>query len=300
MTDRREFMQYSTAAALVAAIPAAALATAERKLPVRPIPGGSESLPIIGLGNSSSFRADDLSTASNLLDIFLDHGGRYVDVGGSSAFSVGKLGQEKGAVEQLFLGNYVDPTDASLMRSAVETIAQAQGKKSLDLIHTRNTIGYRAQIDDYRALKEEGLARYIGIARSGKQNFEAIAQLVEDGLVDFIQVNYSLAEPEAAERLLPLAMDKGVAVTINRPFQNGDFFSLVRGKQLPEWAADFDCMSWAQFSLKFILAHPAVMCVLTETANPKHAIDNLGAGYGRLPDAKQQLKMREVFRSLDA
>jgi diketogulonate reductase-like aldo/keto reductase len=300
MTDRREFMRYSTAAALVAAMPATALATAERKLPVRPIPGRGESMPIVGLGNSSSFRADDLSTASNLLDIFLDQGGRYVDVGGSSAFSVGSLGQEKGAAEQLFLGNYVDPKDGALMRSEVETIARAQGKKSLDLVHTRNTREYRAHIGDYRALKEDSLARYIGIARSGKEGFDSIAQLVEDGLVDFIQINYSLAEPEAAERLLPLAMDKGVAVTINRPFQNGNFFSFVRGKQLPEWAADFDCASWAQFSLKFILAHPAVLCVLTETADPKHAIDNLGAGYGRLPDAKEQSRMLEVFRSFDA
>jgi diketogulonate reductase-like aldo/keto reductase len=300
MTDRREFMQYSTAAALVAAMPAAALAAAERKLPVRPIPGSSESLPIVGLGNSSAFRADDLSIASNLLDIFLGQGGRYVDVGGSSAFSVGKLGQEKGAAEQLFLGNYVDPKDASLMRSEMETIARAQGKESLDLVHTRNTREYRAQIGDYRAFKDDGLVRYIGIARSGKDGFDAIAQLVADGLVDFIQVNYSLAEPEAAERLLPLAMDKGVAVTINRPFQNGDFFSLVRGKQLPDWAADFDCASWAQFSLKFILAHPAVLCVLTETANPKHAIDNLGAGFGRLPDAKEQSRMLDVFRSFNA
>ena len=100
------------------------------------------------------------------------------------------------------------------------------------------------------------------------------------GSVDFLQVNYSLMEPEAEERVLPTAMDNGVAVTTNRPFINGEFFSLVRGRELPGWAAEFDCESWAQFSLKFILSHPAVNCVLTETANPKHAVDNLGGRDG--------------------
>lgn len=290
-------MQYTGAATLLGSMPMWALAE-QRLLPKRLIPGTDEAMPIIGLGNSSSFRADDLSVASNLIDIFLEHGGRYVDVGGSSAFSVGKLGQEKGAADKLFLGNYVDPKDDSVMHNEVVTLAKAQGKTALDLIHTRNTGAYRAQIDSYRALKEDGLVRFIGIARSGRQHFDSIAGLVESGLVDFIQVNYSLVEHEAADQLLPLAKDRGVAVTINRPFQNGNFFSLIRGHDLPKWAADFDCESWAQFSLKFILANPAVNCVLTETANPKHAIDNLGAGFGRLPNESEQRKMLEHIRNL--
>ena len=184
------------------------------------------------------------------------------------------------------------------MRQEVLTIAKAQGKSALDLIHTRDTSAYRAQHDKYLALKEDGLVRYIGIARSGRQSFDSIVQLIESGLVDFVQVNYSLVEPEAAERVLPIAADNGVAVSINRPFQNGNFFSMVRGKDLPEWAADFDCESWAQFSLKFILAHPAVNCVLTETADPDHAIDNLGAGFGRLPNEQEQLRMLELIRNM--
>jgi diketogulonate reductase-like aldo/keto reductase len=148
------------------------------------------------------------------------------------------------------------------------------------------------------ALKEEGKVRYLGVARSGRQNFDSMVQLIESGLIDFVQVNYSLVEPEAAERVLPAAADRGVAVIINRPFQNGNYFSMVRGKELPEWAADFDCHSWAQFSLKFILAHPAVNCVLTETTDPDHAIDNLGGGFGRLPNDQELAKMREVIRSM--
>ena len=107
-----------------------------------------------------------------------------------------------------------------------------------------------------------------------------------------------MLETEAEERLLPMARDKGVAVLINRPFLNGHYFSIVKGATLPEWAAEFDCHSWAQFSLKFILAHPAVNCVLTETTNPKHVIDNLDAGFGGLPDEKTRQRMIEVIRRL--
>jgi aryl-alcohol dehydrogenase-like predicted oxidoreductase len=296
MTNRREFIEYSMALTLASSLPV--LAQEQRQLPTRLIPGTDESLAIVGLGSSSSFRDDDLSTASKLLDIFLDHGGRYVDVGGASAFSVGKLGQEKNATEQLFLGNYIDPAEEQDMRERIAGIASAQGKSALDLIHTRDLGGFRSGYDEYRALKEEGLVRFIGVARSGAQIHDAMGRLIEDGLVDFIQVNYSLMEPEAGERLLPLAADNGVAVSTSRPFINGNFFGIVRGHELPEWAAEFDCESWAQFSLKFILANPAVNCVLTETADPAHALDNLGAGFGRLPDADMQQRMLEHMRGI--
>lgn len=296
MTNRREFLRYSSAAAFVASIPAFAADAA--KIPARLIPGTNESLPVIGLGNSVSFREADLTVAADLLDIFLEHGGGYVDVGGVSRMSVGSIAKSRGAADKLFFGNYVEPQAAGAMRSEVAGVAAGQGKSALDLAHTRNLAAYRQSHDHYRALQEEGLVRYIGIARSGADGFGEIVRLVEDGLVDFIQVNYSLAEPQAAERLLPLAADKGVAVCINRPFINGGYFDLVRGATLPTWAADFDCQSWAQFSLKFIVAHPAVNTVLTETANPKHALDNLAAGYGALPDLATQKKMLQTFQNL--
>ena len=123
-------------------------------------------------------------------------------------------------------------------------------------------------------------------------------KMMETDTVDFLQVNYSPLETAADQQVLPMALDKGVAVTINRPFINGEFFSRVRGHELPEWAAEFDCDSWAQFSLKFILSNPAVTCVLTETANPKHALDNIGAGFGRLPDEKTRQRMVQYLNGL--
>ncbi|MDH3693361.1 MAG: aldo/keto reductase, partial [Gammaproteobacteria bacterium] len=123
-------------------------------------------------------------------------------------------------------------------------------------------------------------------------------RLMQNETIDFVQLNYSFTEPDAERRLLPLAADKGIAVLANRPFQNGAMFRQVKGKSLPAWAADFDCNSWAQFSLKYILAHPAVTCVIPATSNPKHVVDNMGAGLGALPDARTRRRMREYVASL--
>jgi aryl-alcohol dehydrogenase-like predicted oxidoreductase len=248
-------------------------------------------MAIVGLGNSSAFRSGDRAVASDVLELYLSHGGNYVDVGGPSAAFVGQLGREMGRSDQLFLGNYVDPGVASAMRDYVINMARAQGKPSLDLVHTRDLEGFRSQHGVYADLREDGLVNFIGVARSGYRSFDAIARLIDDGLVDFIQVNYSMVEPEADKQLLPLAMDKGVGVSISRPFLNGNYFQLTRGHDTPEWAAEFDCASWAQFSLKYIISHPAVNCVLTETTNPAHALDNINAGFGRLPDEAMRKRM---------
>ncbi len=296
MTNRRQFLQASGAAVLAGAIPVNA--GAAELLPTRPIPGTDEALAIVGLGNSQAFRDGDTATARQLLEIFTSHGGGYVDVGGPSAEFVGRLGREMAATQQLFLGNYIDPGESANLPDRAIALADAQGKDALDLVHTRNLAGYQSQYDDYRGMKDDGLVRYIGIARIGADGFDTIARLIEGSLVDFIQVNYSMLEPEAGERLLPLARDEGIGVAISRPFINGRYFDIVRGHELPAWAAEFDCESWAQFSLKFILAHPAVNCVLTETANPRHALDNLGAGYGRLPDEAMRRRMRAHLLSL--
>ena len=296
MTNRRQFLQASAAAVLAGTL--TGRAAAAEPLPTRPIPGTDESLAIIGLGNSAAFRSGDRATALRLLDVFVSHGGRYVDVGGSSAEFVGRLGREMAATRQLFLGNYVDPAGAGAMRDRAVALSDAQGKNALDLVHTRDLAGFGSQRDVYRGMKDDGLVRYVGVARTGADGFDTIARLIEGGAVDFIQVNYSMLEPDAGERLLPLAGDAGVGVAISRPFINGRYFDIVRGHELPDWAAEFDCASWAQFSLKFILAHPAVNCVLTETANPRHALDNLGAGYGRLPDAAMRRRMSEHLLGL--
>ena len=296
MTDRREFLTGTGALALAATMPV--FADERPSLPTRPIPGSDEQMAIVGLGNSNAFRQGDIATSEKLLDIFLWHGGTYVDVSGSSRETVGRIIHDRGAQGSTILGNYLDAEDPAGMRAEIAGLQGIQGAGPLDLALSRDPDDLVRRADEFRALKTEGLVRHVGIARHNERYYPAMMQLMNDGIVDFVQVNYSMLEPEAADTILPLAQDKGIAVLINRPFINGEYFGLVSGQALPEWAAEFDCNSWAQFSLKYILAHPAVNCVLTETANPKHVLDNLGAGYGRLPDEATRKRMRQLIVDL--
>jgi diketogulonate reductase-like aldo/keto reductase len=298
MVDRREFIYSVGSAALAATVPLEVSASDRIALPRRAIPGSDETLAIIGLGNAQAFYESDMETSRKLIRIFLEHGGSYVDTGWDARETVGKIMRENDAHEQLFLGTYIEGEDLPSMRAEIRRILDVQGGVSLDLVQVKPVDDYSRRRDQFAALKEEGLTRYLGVARYAKQFYPPMMKLMEDGALDFIQINYSMMEPEAANDILPLAQETGTAVITNRPFINGEYFGLVRGQELPEWAAEFDCHSWAQFSLKYILAQPAVNCVLTETSNPEHAIDNLGAGFGRLPDIDQRQRMEAVIGAL--
>ncbi len=295
MLSRRKFLNAATAASLVAVSPATLLAE-QRLLPTRPIPASGEALPIIGMGTSAAFRSGDREASWNVMSPFQDHGSRYIDVSGAARFVVADIAREKGRTRDVFLGSYFSAADDVRSRADAARLLETSGKKSLDLMHAypENAVPNWEVMTRWKA---DGLTRHIGVARHSSQHYDAMMGLMKTGTVDFLQVNYSLLETQAADRILPMAMDKGVAVTINRPFINGDYFKTVRGRELPAWAADFDCESWAQFSLKYILAHPAVTCVLTETANPKHALDNLGAGFGRMPDERERERMLSLIKS---
>jgi len=295
MIDRRKFMQYTGAAAMTALAPRPLSAL---QLPIRLIPGTDESLPLVGLGNARAFAAADLAAATRVLDTFLQHGGGYIDLSGPSRFTVGKIIADRGAQQATFFGNYLGGQNLNKLRAEIRKLQSVQGDGPLDLSMKRDVTDLGKRADEFRALREEGLLRHVGIGRPHKRFYAAIMQLMKNAVVDFIQVNYSMLEPEAADEILPMAMDSNIAVVINRPFINGDYFDLVRGHKLPEWAAEFDCTSWAQFSLKYILSNPAVNCVLTETSSPKHVIDNIGAGIGAMPDEKTRKKMRAYLLSL--
>ncbi len=298
MIDRREFIYLMGSAALAATVPLEVNALGRIALPRRAIPGSDETLAIVGLGNAQVFYEGDMETSRELIRIFLEHGGSYVDTGWDARETVGKVMRENDAHDQLFLGTYLEGEDLPSMRAEIRRILDVQGGESLDLAQVMPVDDFSRRRDQFAALKEEGLARYLGVARYAKQFYPPMMKLMEDGALHFIQINYSMMEPEAANDILPVAQETGTAVVINRPFINGEYFKLVRGQELPEWAAEFDCHSWAQFSLKYILAHPAVNCVITETSNPEHAIDNLGAGFGRLPDIDQRQRMEAVIRAL--
>ena len=299
MHDRRSFIRHTTIAASLTAWPASWLAAAsdQQTLPRRAIPGTGESLPVIGLGNSNAFRRGDMTASMALIKLFHQHGGAYIDCSGGSRFVVASAADSLGIGKDLFLGAYFVGDDEATMRREIAGLLKLTGKKQLDLVHSYPEFA-EPNWDLFRKWKDEGLTKYIGVARHHESYYDTMMKMMATGTVDFLQVNYSMLETAADRQVLPMALDKGVAVTINRPFINGDYFSLVRGHELPEWASEFDCHSWAQFALKFILSNPAVTCVLTETANPEHALDNIGAGFGRLPDEKTRQRMVQHLASL--
>jgi diketogulonate reductase-like aldo/keto reductase len=169
----------------------------------------------------------------------------------------------------------------------------------LDLIQIHNLLDWQTHLTTLRQMKEAGQVRYIGITHYTTGSLPELARILEsEPGIDFVQFGYSLASREAETRLLPVAAARRVATIVNQPFETGSMFSRVRGRALPEWAAEFDCTSWAQLFLKYIIAEPAVTCVIPATASPEHMADDLKGGFGRLPNPQQRQQIRQLWDSL--
>jgi diketogulonate reductase-like aldo/keto reductase len=299
MKNRRDFMKDAGLTATALSLPWASIATAQAQLARRKIPSTGEELPIVGFGNARVYMDGDMEKSRPLVQILREFGGSYCDCIFGARDTVASIIGEMNAADDLFLAPYIMGETDEESRSDIERLLDLSGKDSLDLAHAWNEYAL-PNWDRIRGWKEDGLARHIGVSRNASQHYDDIMKVMDTGTVDIVQVNYSALEREAEERVLPMAMDKGIAVTINRPFMNGDYFGLVSGHELPAWAADFDCETWAQFSLKFILSHPAVNCAITETSNPDHARDNLGAGLGRMPGEDERERIAAHLTQLAA
>jgi diketogulonate reductase-like aldo/keto reductase len=172
------------------------------------------------------------------------------------------------------------------------------GKQPLDLIQVHNLNDLDTQWQNLLDWKQAGKVRYIGVTIYTWRQFYRLEEFLrKTSGVDFVQLNYSLVEPRADEVLIPLAADKGAAIIVNRPFADGGYFGRVRNQALPDWAKEFDCESWAQFTLKWILGNEAVTCTIPATSQSRHMLDNARAGFGRLPDAGQRKKMLALLQS---
>ena len=168
----------------------------------------------------------------------------------------------------------------------------------IDLMQVHNLVDWRTQLATINVWKERGKVRYSGITHYTPGAFGRLESVIKTEKIDFVQLPYSIGVREAEDRLLPLCAEKGIAVIVNRPYEGGGLFRKVRGKDLPEWAAEFDCRSWGQFFLKYILGHPAVTCVIPGTAKIRHLLDNVAAGSGRLPDEAARRRMVGVVEAL--
>ncbi len=274
-------------------------------LMTRPVPRSGEALPVVGLGTWQTFDigADPAVRAPRreVLRLLLEGGGRVIDSSpmyGRSEAVVGALLAELGARDQAFLATKVWTRGRA---QGVDQMAQSLGRfktSRLDLMQVHNLVDWQTHLNTLRAWKEEGKIRYLGITHWTSGALDDLAAVIAREPLDFVQLAYSIGVRNAERRLLPLAADKGVAVLVNRPYEKGIAFRKVQGEALPAWAAAFGAASWGQFFLKFILAQPAVTCVIPGTAKPKHMTDNLAAGRGRLPDAKQRQMMVQFWEGL--
>lgn len=264
----------------------------------RPIPRTGEQLPVIGLGTWQTFNvgpdAKDRAPLKDVLKRFLERGGRVIDSSpmyDRAELVVGDLLTELGQQRTPFLATKVWTMGKAEGEQQMRTSLQRMGRGRMDLMQVHNLVDAKTHLATLREWQEAGRIRYVGVTHYQPSAFEALEKLIRQETLDFVQLPYSIAQREAENRLLPACAERGVAVIIMSPFEQGGLFEKVRGKPLPPWAADFDCTSWAQYFLKFILGHPTVTCPIPATSNPKHLEDNLKAGTGRLPDEKTRARM---------
>jgi diketogulonate reductase-like aldo/keto reductase len=197
--------------------------------------------------------------------------------------------------DALFIAGKIDKVGKDAGIRQFRELQRLYQREVLDLLQIFSLTDVETQWPTLMDCKESEVARYIGVTVANQNLYEPLERFLKRENPDFVQINYSITEREAEERMLPMCQDRGIAVIINRPFMNGAYFQRLGQRPLPEWAAEFDCESWAQFSLKYILPHPAITCVLTETSNPAHMAENARAAFGRLPDDAERKKMAAVM-----
>ena len=267
----------------------------------RRIPSSGEELPVIGLGTSGPFEVGnsprERTPLKEVLEAFFASGSKLIDTSPMYSTAESVLGEllTSSMQQHVFLATKVwtrgDREGMEQMKHSAEVLKHPK----LDLIQVHNLLDLDTHLKTLRDWKDEGRVRYIGITHYTVGAHSDLMRIIQREKLDFVQLNYSAATRNAEERLLPLAVDRGVAVLVNRPFEDGKMFEQVEGRPLPPWAADVDCTSWGQLFLKYVLAHPAVTCVIPATGKVKHLHDNLAAGRGRLPDAKlRALIVQEV------
>lgn len=293
--SRRDFIKNTATA--VAALGASPELMAASQMLTNKIPSSGEAIPAIAIGSFKTFDVTsraEIDEVRNILKMFYDNGGRLIDSSPMYGNAESVIGE---TAEALKLNR------SFLMATKVWTSGREQGIEQMNrsfarmktekmfLMQVHNLLDVDTHLRTLREWKKAGRVKYIGVTHYTEGAYQQVERELERGGLDFLQINYSLAEREAEKRVLPAATANGVAVIVNRPFAQGALFGRVRGKEVPDWAKQQGMASWGQFFLKFIVSHPAVTCAIPATRNPKHLTDNMGAGVGDLLDEKTRLKM---------
>ena len=300
--SRRTFLHGAAAAAAGAGLGPPARA-ADETLITRPIPSTGERLPAMGIGTSRRYEVAVTPEATaplrEAVERFVALGGRVIDTAPSYGTAEEVLGLILGPLrEKIFLASKVAATGREAAQAEIERSFKRLRTDRIDLIAVHNLIDTASNLAILRGLKEQGRIRTVGVTVWRDDQFPDLEAVMTREKLDFVQVNYAIDSRKAAERILPLAVERGVAVMVNVPFGRDRLFTAVKGKPVPDFAKEFGCASWAQFFLKYVLANEAVTCPIPGMAKAAYVEDNLGAARGRLPDATERRKMEAFIDAL--
>tara|TARA_R110000782_G_scaffold44203_5_gene99078 strand:+ start:499 stop:1449 length:951 start_codon:yes stop_codon:yes gene_type:complete len=313
MISRRDCLKYTMLAGAATAMPGSLLQAMQgQKWIKRKIPTTGEALPIVGLGSSASFRrladAGEIDQLQEVIKTLLDNGGSVFDTApgyGESEEVAGRIIQRLGATDDVFWatklnvaprgGNSADPAEA---RAQLERSFDYIGKDPIDLVQVHNLADIPTQMAILKEQKAEGRIRYIGTTYTGDSRYKDLAAAMKNEPLDFIGVDYAVDNRNAAQEIFPIAEDRGIAVLVYLPFGRSRLWSRVGDRPIPDWATEIGIKSWAQFFIKYAAAHPAVTAVTPATSKPHHMLDNLGAGFGELPDKALQKRMSDFVDGL--
>lgn len=310
MISRRDYLKLALATGAALTLqPRLLWADLTQPLITRPIPSTGERLPVVGLGSSASFSrlaSEDAAAVAEVLRALVEQGGRVFDTAPSYGVSeevAGRLVSELGIAEQVFWATKLNvarggKADPKAARAQLEESFARIKKPKIDLIQVHNLGDLDTQYPLLKELKQEGRVRYIGVTTTIARQYDELERFMRREKPDFIGIDYAIDNRALEERVLPLAAEHGTAVMVYAPFGRTRLWSKVRGQQLPPWAAEFDAHSWAQFFLKFVIAHPAVTVTTPATSRAEHMMDNLGAALGRLPDEEMRRWMVEFIEEL--
>ena len=303
--DRRRFLQASAGLTAAAISWPALLSARELAAIKKAIPKSGEQLPVIGMGTSRTFDIDNdpqqLASLTEVLQIFFDQGGAVIDSSpmyGNAEQVTGDLLKTIKNKQALFAATKVWTWGKQEGIAQMQRSSERMGVKVFDLMQIHNLRDWEVQLETLKAWKAEGKVRYIGITTSHGRFHDELEVILENEPFDFVQFSYNIMNRTVEERLLPIARERRIATLINRPFARGDLFRVVKGKALPAWASEMDVKSWGQFFLKFVVSHPDVTCAIPATSKPHHMLDNMGAGFGRLPDAAMRQRMIRYIETL--
>jgi len=297
---RRQILQSSSAAIVALASPAPCRSVTERnmRMHTRPIPSTREPLPVIGCGTYRTFDVgagpDDRAPLAAVLQVLFAAGGSVIDTSpmyGAAERVVGDLLAQANSRSHAFLATKVWTSGQQAAREQMNHSFELLQDLRIDLIQVHNLIDWKSHLPALRDLKAMRRIRYVGVTHYSASSYPELEAVLRSETLDFVQINYAMNDTEAQQRILPLAADRGIAVIVNQPFGGGELLRTLLGRPLPPWAREIDCQSWAQILLKFVLGHPAVTCVVPGTGRPEHMTDNVGAGFGRVPDAALRARM---------